>query len=358
MGWKPTLSSALRSLAAALALLTLDVQAQDDTMRNPVLVPGAPWAFDGFRVNVPNEEGWYSVARDAHYADLAKTYPNGEEVAAVVEAKPLDTPITGEQALLDIVKAQQTELPDPANMKILDYKAEAFAPKGVLCVRFDAKVDDRRPTFAAPGIMLVRGVGCVRPDDPSVLVSLSYAQRSVDAELAPATTTLLDPFLDSLRFVASSTSVVQRARVAVRSETPGDAVAMLTPIAEEGDGEAAEFLGNIYLYGRGVPNDYAAARKWLELAAKQGRAEAQFNLGAIYDKGLGTQHDAAEAAKWFTLAADQRDAKAQLNIGLYYLTGDGVEKDVAMAERWFKRAANNGDKRARAILSAGKYKER
>ena len=32
----------------------------------------AAWAFDGFRVNVPGDEGWYSLAKDAQYGDLAK----------------------------------------------------------------------------------------------------------------------------------------------------------------------------------------------------------------------------------------------------------------------------------------------
>jgi TPR repeat protein len=200
-------------------------------------------------------------------------------------------------------------------------------------------------------------VGCVRPDQPDVIVTLRYAQRTALAEVIPALQQKVSSFLDSLRFLPANSAVMQQARVAVRSEAPGEAVGLLLPIAAEGDGEAALFLGNIYLYGRGLPHDFPAARKWLGLAAQDGHAEAMYNIGAIYDKGLGVPRDVAEAIKWFTRAADQRDVQAQLNIALLYLNGDGVPKDIGLAEAWLKRAAGNGSKRAQGILSAGKYKE-
>jgi hypothetical protein len=353
----PTGLLRLWGVAALLALLPMAAAGQNEALRNPILVPGAAWAFDGFRVNVPAEDGWYSVARDAQYADLAKDLRQGMKVAAVVEARTLEAPLVGEQQLLDLIRAEQTAVPEGGSMKLVDYAAQPFAPKGVLCARFSVKFDDRRASFPRPGVLLVRGMGCVRPDRPDVLVTLSYAQRSTLDNIAPERQQLVDAFLDSLRFLPSNAELIQRARLAVRSETPGDAVGLLTPVADDGGGEAALFLGNVYLYGRGVPTDFQAARKWLELAAKAGQAEAAYNLGAMYDKGLGMTRDVPEAIKWFTLAADQRDAGAQLNIGLFYLTGNGVSKDIGTAEQWLKRASGNGDKRARAILAVGKYKE-
>lgn len=341
---------------ALLATLPLAAAAQTESLRNPILTPGTAWAFEGFRVTVPDDAGWYSLAKDAHYADLAKNLPGGSQVAVVVEARKVDSPIVNETELLALLREEQAAVPGETGVKLLDYAAEPFAPKGVLCARFSVKFEDRRGASAST-VLLVRGIGCVRPDEPDVIVTLRYAQRTGLDHVVPELRDKVDAFLDSLRFLHSNAAAIQQARMAVRSETPGDAVALLSPLAEEGDGAAALFLGNIYLYGRGTAHDYPAARKWLEMAALEGHAEAMYNIGAIYDKGLGVPRDVAEAIKWFSLAADQRDAPAQLNIALFYLNGDGVPRDIALAEQWLKRAAGNGSKRAQGILDAGKYKE-
>jgi len=47
------------------------------------------------------------------------------------------------------------------------------------------------------------------------------------------------------------------------------------PLAEHGDAKAQVNLGVLYQYGRGVPQDYAAAHMWFTLAAAQGDANAQ-----------------------------------------------------------------------------------
>ena len=64
-------------------------------------------------------------------------------------------------------------------------------------------------------------------------------------------------------------------RDAVRSDHPEQALEMLTPAAQEGDAEAALFLGNVYLYAHGIQPDYALARRWLEVAAREGRTDEQ-----------------------------------------------------------------------------------
>lgn len=352
----PTATLRRWTLAALVAMLPLGAAAQTEVLRNPIRVPGTTWAFEGFRITIPDDAGWYSLAKDAHYADLARNLSGGAQVAVVVEARKVEGPVANETELLALLREEQTAVPDEASVKLLDYAAEAFAPKGVLCARFSVKFDDRRGASAST-VLLVRGAGCVRPDEPEVIVTLRYAQRTQLHQVVPELEEKVSVFLDSLRFLHANSAAIQKARTAVRSETPGDAVAILAPLAEEGDGAAALFLGNICLYGRGVPHDYPAARKWLGIAAQEGHAEAMYNIGAIYDKGLGVPRDVAEAMKWFTLAADQRDAQAQLNIALLYLNGDGVAKDIALAEQWLRRAAGNGSKRAQGILDTGKYKE-
>ena len=234
---------------------------------------------------MPTDAGWYSTAKDGHYADLAKDYAS-TKAALVVETQKLEENVAGEQALLKRLQSEQTALPD-SGMKLLSYDAQAFAPKGVLCARFSVNFEDARANVSTPDVLAVRGVGCVRPDAPQVVVTLRYAQRRDVAEVLPELLQVGESFLDSLRFLASSSQQLYDARVAVRGDKPEQALELLKPLAEQGDVEAALFLGNIYLYGRGAEPDYALARRWLEHAARAGRSEALYNLGAMYDKAIG-----------------------------------------------------------------------
>jgi TPR repeat protein len=346
-------------LIAVLAFAVLPVSAAEQApgpLPNPISAPGAPWAFDAFVVNSPAGDGWYSLAKDTHYAELAKEFPAGLQASAIVDAHRVDEDVTGESELLALIRKTQAQAVDAVTMKLVAYSAEPVAVTGASCARFLAKFDDRRATYAAPGMLIVRGVSCVRPNTPDWVITLKYIQRSPAADFLPELSKVGDAFLASLRLSPWDPSVLRQARVAV-GQSPEESIQLLTPQAERGDGEAALLLGNMYLYGRGVARDYPPAKKWLDIAAKDGHSDALFNLGAIYDKALGVDRDAPQAVRWLTLAADQRDPEAQLNLALFYIKGDGVPKDVATAEQWLHRSADNGNSRARRILNEGKYKQ-
>jgi TPR repeat protein len=158
-------------------------------------------------------------------------------------------------------------------------------------------------------------------------------------------------------------------------------------LAQHGDAEAQEVVGDAYRYGLGVRRDKAEAVRWLIKSADQGYksaqsalglmfffdvergeentqrdsqemelffnwfskladrgdAEAQRIVGCAYEGGFGVGQDAAEAAKWFVRAADQGNAKAQVKIGEMYMDGVGVAKNEKEAIRWFSIAADQGD---------------
>jgi hypothetical protein len=110
--------------------------------------------------------------------------------------------------------------------------------------------------------------------------------------------------------------------------------------AEQGWGRSQGNLGYMYINGQGVPQDYAEALKWFQLAAEQGLAQAQGNLGLMYHDGNGVPQNFAEAAKWFRMAADQGLAPAQYRLGLLYDQGQGVPQDNAEAAKWYGMAAD------------------
>ena len=110
--------------------------------------------------------------------------------------------------------------------------------------------------------------------------------------------------------------------------------------AEQGVGEAQNWLGLCYAEGKGVDQDFASAAHWFRLAAEQGDPSAQVRLGKLYAEGLGVDQDLAAAAQWFQKAAGQREHEAEYRLGLCYAEGLGVDQDDAAAAEWFEKAAN------------------
>ena len=116
------------------------------------------------------------------------------------------------------------------------------------------------------------------------------------------------------------------------------------PIAEKGHTVAQYNLGLMYVKGRGVPKNYALAKKWLTKAALQGHARARHSLGVMYYFGQGVPKNYVLARKWFTKAALQGHARARHNLGLMYYKGWGVPKNYVLAYLWWSLAAARGHK--------------
>src|SRR5262249_44408196 len=86
-------------------------------------------------------------------------------------------------------------------------------------------------------------------------------------------------------------------------------------MARADDAAASRLLGDMYIEGHGVSQDYAEAVNWYRRAAELGDAPAQRSLGVMYRDGTGVTKSYSEAAKWERRAADQGDAEAQVNLG-------------------------------------------
>jgi len=75
------------------------------------------------------------------------------------------------------------------------------------------------------------------------------------------------------------------------------------PMAEVGDAEAQNYVGEIFEKGLGLISDYKVAAHWYQQAAKQGLSRAQINLGNLYEKGLGVQKDLQLALNFYRQAS-------------------------------------------------------
>lgn len=125
--------------------------------------------------------------------------------------------------------------------------------------------------------------------------------------------------------------------------------------AEQGDARAQSDLGNMYYYGRGVPQDYVEAARLYGEAADQGDAKAEEGLAVLYYHGQGVPQNNAESVRWYRKAADQGYAKAEYGIGYMYSHGQCVTQDYGEAARWYRKAADQGDAVAEVGLAALYY---
>lgn len=113
--------------------------------------------------------------------------------------------------------------------------------------------------------------------------------------------------------------------------------------AELGEPKAQLELAHMYAKGEGgVEQDFAEAAKWYRLVAEKGNAEAQNALGELYGNGDGVPEDPAEALKWIRLAANQGYAEALHNLGYVHGKGHGVKQDLERAHFFFDLAARLG----------------
>jgi Sel1 repeat-containing protein len=103
-------------------------------------------------------------------------------------------------------------------------------------------------------------------------------------------------------------------------------------------------LGFMHAHGRGVPQDYAEAVKWLRRAAEQGLADAQNDLGCMYAHGRGVPQDYLMAHIWYNLATSRRQSGADFDtavknrdLAAHKMTRAQIAEALQLASEWKPR---------------------
>lgn len=128
------------------------------------------------------------------------------------------------------------------------------------------------------------------------------------------------------------------------------AIAMYRELALQGDVNAQNRLGLLYIRGRGVEQDLEEAAKWYRMAAEAGDASAQYELASMYFGNAIPTEDFTEAAALFKKSAEQGFTKAEVSLGTLYLRGDVYDVDYGEAMKWYQRAAEHGSAEAQYNL--------
>lgn len=343
------------ALAAALALLAAagaaraqgGAKAPAAPLANPVTNRGATWPFAGFLVSVPDLPGLYSTHVRPNGALLGRLAANPLRTWSftVLTRKP-ERRFESARALAQYMRARR-ETGDPQRVTKRSHRETAHQHAGQPCTRYAIDAYDRGERTDDASNVFARGMTCVHPEKPDLLVELGFAERGAVDALSPELEQPGGAFLASLRFMPfAPPAELGAAQARMRANDVAGAVEILNRLAAAGDSGAAALAGAILVHGRGMPADLDEGRRLLELAAKDGRVDALFSLGAVFDKGLGVPRDPEVAAKWFSLAADQRDPQAQLNLGIFEWNGENAQRDPRKACDWWRMAAGNGSTRA------------
>jgi TPR repeat protein len=117
-----------------------------------------------------------------------------------------------------------------------------------------------------------------------------------------------------------------------------EALAELTPLADQHDAAAAYYVGLAYWDGRGIERNPTTAVSYLRMAAYRDHPGAQLMLAIAYEYGNGVPRDYRLAAQWMRSAAEKGDATAQYYLGLYYRDGRGVVQSDQQAYEWIRRS--------------------
>ncbi len=89
------------------------------------------------------------------------------------------------------------------------------------------------------------------------------------------------------------------------------AIGDLKALAAKNNVEAQVYLGDLYMKGVGVYQNYSMAWNWYERAAEKNHAGAQFKLAMMYRDGRGAPLYPEKSAEWLNKAARQGHGEAR-----------------------------------------------
>ncbi len=121
--------------------------------------------------------------------------------------------------------------------------------------------------------------------------------------------------------------------------------------ADMGFPNSQYYLGKLYEAGRGVPQSYADAIRFYEMARQsqwkprdwKAWTLATFALGQLYLNGSGVPQNDLQAFTLFQESAKHEHVDSVAMLGWMFENGRGVAKDLTQAISWYQTAAQAGN---------------
>ena len=108
-------------------------------------------------------------------------------------------------------------------------------------------------------------------------------------------------------------------------------------LAQAGDADAQELVGEVLVSGIGRPQDGAEGVRWLERAAASGHVDAMHTLGWVLVSGTGVAADPEKGREWLEKAEKGGDCGASFDLGDRLNSGDGLPRDLERSRQSFER---------------------
>jgi TPR repeat protein len=113
--------------------------------------------------------------------------------------------------------------------------------------------------------------------------------------------------------------------------------------AQNGQINYIQQLGQRYLYGQGIQQDFDQAFYYFDMGARLNDSSCIYYLGEMYLNGWGVEKNYSEAFRLFSQAMTYNNHKAWNSLGYMYYHGLGVEKNVKRAYDYFKISFSKGE---------------
>lgn len=313
----------LSALTRSLSLTTPEAktEAAETLERAEITIPiGA----GSSAIKMPNEAGaWVYVPQEPRLGTLTASNEAQEDAGNVywlgIDQTLTYTPRVGTNGGTESVQAQV--LRQGGASDTVDVDVEAFVHACDMLA--GEPQDSRRVTAGARQFILNR----------------NFDAAIVACELA------VEEFPDVPRFWAE---LARAYRAGGRYE---DAIVWQQRAADAGYQAAVVNLGQMYLDGQAVDQDYARAYQLFSDAVATGEPAAYTALGWVYRAGVGVEQDYREAMYWYTQGADIGNDWAMTNIAELHQTGKGFPRDPQKAVEWYTRAAKSGELTAQTRLA-------
>lgn len=122
-----------------------------------------------------------------------------------------------------------------------------------------------------------------------------------------------------------------------------NAIPYLQSAAKEGYGEACYLLGNIYLLGLEVAENYEIAMRMYQRGLEFGFLSGDAEIGYMYKNGLGVQKDIHKAVSYYQKSARKGIADGKLLLGYCYWNGDGIIQNKDSAFMFIREAIDSAE---------------
>lgn len=130
----------------------------------------------------------------------------------------------------------------------------------------------------------------------------------------------------------------------------------------ENDADAQCDLGNSYLDGEGVQQNYTLAVKMFQRAMANALPRAYNALGICYESGYGVAKDCNKGFELKLKSAELGVPIAMKNVAMSYLNGDPVEKNEQKYIEWIRKSADCGHPGAQSSIGTdylyGKFSDK